>query len=133
VFYFNTFAAAPIAAAAANAVLDEIQDRQLMQNASAIGDYVRDGFAALAERHSLIGDIREDGLWVGIELVRDRQRKTAATEETGRLVNLLKDAGVLVSRIGPFDNVLKIRPPLVFGRENADELLHAASICLARL
>jgi len=133
VFYFNTFAAAPIAAAAANAVLDEIQDRQLMQNASAIGDYVRDGFAALAERHSLIGDIRGDGLWVGIELVRDRQRKTAATEETGRLVNLLKDAGVLVSRIGPFDNVLKIRPPLVFGRENADELLHAASICLARL
>jgi 4-aminobutyrate aminotransferase-like enzyme len=133
VFYFNTFAAAQVAAAAAGAVLDVIEEQHLMNNAKEVGDYIRRGFARLAERHALIGDIRGEGLWVGVELVRDRQTKEPATAETWRLVNLLKNAGILVSRIGPYDNVLKIRPPLIFSKENADELLDAASSCIQRL
>lgn len=133
VFYFNTFAGAQVAVAAAGAVLDEIEDRGLMDNASRVGDYIRAGFARLAERYELIGDIRGAGLWIGVEMVRDRLTKTPAPDETFRLVNLLKDAGCLAGRIGENDNVLKIRPPLVCGIEHADELLAAAASSLEKL
>lgn len=133
VFYFNTFAGAPVAAAAAGAVLDVIERDRLMANAHAVGDYVRNGFAKLAERHELIGDIRGAGFWIGVELVRDRRSKEPAAAETAQLVNLMKQAGILLSRMGPFDNVLKIRPPLVFTTEHADELLTAVESCFARL
>lgn len=133
VFYFNTFAGAQVAAAAAGAVLDEIEDRRLMDNARRVGDYIRAGFARLAERFDLIGDIRGAGLWIGVEMVRDRVTKAPAPDETFRLVNLLKDAGCLAGRIGEYDNVLKIRPPLVCGIEHADELLAAAASSLEKL
>ena len=133
VFYFNTFAGAPVAAATANAVLDVIEDERLMHNARIVGDRIRDGFRRMAGACSLIGDIRGMGLWIGVELVRDRQTLEPATEEAGRLVNLMKEAGALVSRIGPFDNVLKIRPPLIFNEENADELLAITESCLRQL
>ncbi|MSR15992.1 MAG: aspartate aminotransferase family protein [Gammaproteobacteria bacterium] len=133
VFYFNTFAGAPVAAAAAGAVLDVIEQQHLLDNARRVGDYIRDGFKRLATRHPLMGDIRGVGLWVGVELVRDRGSKTPATADTAQLVNLLKESGVLISRIGPYDNVLKIRPPLIFSREHADELLDAVDSCIERL
>lgn len=133
VFYFNTFAGAQVAAAAGGAVLDEMTERNLIQNAQRIGDHIRAGFARLGERHEIIGDIRGTGLWIGVEMVRDRRTKTPAPEETVRLVNLLKDAGCLAGRIGEYDNVLKIRPPLVCGLDHADELLAAAASSLERL
>lgn len=133
VFYFNTFAGAQVAAAAAGAVLDVIEEERLLENAAQVGDYIRDGFARLSARHPIIGDIRGDGLWVGIELVRNREAKEPATAETARLVNLLKNAGMLVSRTGAFENVLKIRPPLIFSKANAEELLAAVGSCLTKL
>lgn len=133
VTYFNTFAGAQVAAAAAGAVLDEIIERGLVANSQRVGDHIRTGFSHLAERHNIIGDIRGTGLWIGVELVRDRRTKTPAPEETARLVNLLKSAGCLVGRIGEYDNVLKIRPPLVCGLDHADELLSAAASSLERL
>lgn len=133
VFYFNTFAGAQVGVAAANAVLDVIEREDLMANARQTGDYIRAGFARLAQKHSIIDDLRGYGLWVGIELVRDRTTKVPATAEAERLVNQLKEAGILLSRTGEYDNVLKMRPPLVFNRENADELLSAVDHELGRL
>ena len=133
VFYFNTFAGASVATAAANAVLDVIEQKGLRENARVVGDHIRAGFAALAERFPIIDDIRGAGLWVGVELVRDRSTREPAADETRRLVNLLREDGVLLNRIGPFDNVLKIRPPLIMAIEQADELLDAVGRCLERL
>lgn len=132
-FYFNTFAGAQVGVAAAGAVLDVIDDEKLLANARSVGDYIRDGFRRLSAKHSIIDDIRGSGLWVGIELVRDKGTKEPATEETARLVNQLKDDGVLLNRIGEFDNVLKMRPPLVFELGHADELLAAVDHRLAGL
>lgn len=123
VFYFNTFAAAQVGAAAAGAVLDVIEEQQLLANACRVGAEIRAGLAALAEECPLIGTVRGEGLWVGVELVRDRVSKEPATAETRLLVNELRRSGILLSSTGPAENVLKIRPPLVFNRDNADELL----------
>lgn len=132
-FYFNTFAASPTAAAAAMAVLDVIEEELLLDNARTVGALVRQGLADLAQKHALIGDIRGKGLWIGLELVSDRASREPATWETGQLVEALKQRGILVNRIGPFGNVLKIRPPLVFKQEHALELLAAIEHCLQTL
>jgi 4-aminobutyrate aminotransferase-like enzyme len=77
----------------------------------------------LGARHPIIGDVRGAGLFIGVELVRDPRTKAAATEETARLVNALRERRVLISATGPDANILKIRPPLVFSKENADLFL----------
>ncbi|MEX2480662.1 MAG: aspartate aminotransferase family protein [Gammaproteobacteria bacterium] len=123
VMYFNTFGGNPVSCAVAGAVLDVMECDGLIEHARDIGDYVRARFQGLAERHPLIGDIRGHGLWIGVELVRDRANKTPATEETRRIVNRMKERGILMNRIGEFDNVLKMRPPLPFAREHADLLI----------
>jgi len=133
VTYFNTFGGNPVSCAVASAVLDVMERDELMANARAIGDYVRDRFRALASRHALIGDVRGQGLWIGVELVRDRASKEPATEETRLIVNRMKDRGVLMNRIGEFDNVLKMRPPMPFAREHADILLETIAEVLAGL
>ena len=81
----------------------------------------------------MIGDIRGHGLWIGVELVRDRATKEPATEESHRAINLMKERGILMGRIGPFDNVLKMRPPLVFQREHADLLVERLDEVLGTL
>lgn len=131
--YFNTFGGNPVACAAAQATLSVIEDEGLQANAARTGQYLRDGFRALAERHALIGDVRGDGLFIGVELVRDRAAKTPAKEETHRFVNLMRQRRVLLSATGLHGNVLKLRPQLPFAREHADLLLAAADETLAEL
>lgn len=121
--YFNTFAANPVSAAAGMAVLDVIESEGLLANAPAVGAYVHAGLQALAAKHDILGDVRATGLFFAAELVSDRARKTPAPAETKRIINIMRDNGVLISRIGIADNVLKMRPPLIFSRENADQLL----------
>jgi 4-aminobutyrate aminotransferase-like enzyme len=121
--YLNTFAGNPVACSAAMAVLDVIDDEDLQNNALEVGNYIKDGLKELAKRHLLIGDLRGSGLFIGIDLVEDRDSRKPATQKAQRAVNLLKDKGVLIGSTGPFDNVLKIRPPIVFSRDNADHLL----------
>jgi 4-aminobutyrate aminotransferase-like enzyme len=123
VMYFNTFGGNPVSCAVGNAVLDVLDREHLIDNAREIGSYVRAGLTRLQQRHPMIGDIRGHGLWIGVELVRDRATKQPATEESHRAINLMKERGVLMGRIGQFDNVLKMRPPLPFSRANADLLL----------
>lgn len=121
--YFNTFGGNPVSAAVGLAVLDVIRDENLQANAAQTGTYLASGLHDMATRHDLIGDVRGAGLFIGLELVTDRGVKTPATGETARIVNDLRRNGVLISRAGPYGNVLKIRPPLPFGTEHADTFL----------
>ena len=128
--YFNTFGGNPVSCAAALAVLDVIREEGLQENARSTGDYLLAGLRELASRHPLIGDVRGCGLFLGIELVRDRETREPAAAEAAELVDRMKDLGVLLSTDGPLHNVIKIKPPLVFGRADADELLaKLASAC----
>jgi 4-aminobutyrate aminotransferase-like enzyme len=129
--YFNTFAGNPVSCAAANAVLDVLERESLRENARVVGDYVVAGLERLAAKHAIIGDVRGRGLFFAAELVRDRGTREPATAETKRIVNAMRDRGVLISRIGPHDNVLKIRPPMPFTREHADLLLGTLDDVLA--
>ncbi|MFT4160621.1 aspartate aminotransferase family protein [Shinella sp.] len=123
--YFNTFGGNPVAAAAGKAVLDTIRIEGLQQNALEVGSYLMEGLRTLARSHPAIGDVRGAGLFVGVEIVSDPAAKQADAALTTRIVNGLRRRRVLISASGPRANVLKIRPPLVFSRENADMLLEA--------
>ncbi|WP_234187931.1 aspartate aminotransferase family protein [Shinella sp. NM-101] len=123
--YFNTFGGNPVAAAAGKAVLDTIRIEGLQQNALEVGTYLMEGLRTLARSHPAIGDVRGSGLFVGVEIISDPAAKQADAALTTRIVNGLRRRRVLISASGPRANVLKIRPPLVFSRENADMLLEA--------
>lgn len=131
--YFNTFAGNTVSCAAALAVLDTIEKEGLVQHAAKVGEILRDGIAALAGRHEAIGDVRGAGMFVGVELVSDRATRTPDRELTTRVVNRMRDMGVLLSACAMGHNVLKIRPPLVLSAQEArlvietlDEALTAA-------
>ncbi len=126
---FSTFGGNPVACAAALAVLSVIEDEDLLASAAKVGSYLRQGLLTLAERHSLIGDVRGEGLLMGVELTDEARRP--ATGKARKVTEAMRERGVLLSATGPAGNVLKIRPPLVFQREHADLLLHALDDALA--
>jgi 4-aminobutyrate aminotransferase-like enzyme len=128
--YFNTFGGNPVAAAAGLAVLQVIEREGLMENARVVGAYLRDGFAGLADRIPVITDVRGAGLYLGIELARDGH---PASDIAASVVGGMRRHGVLIGLAGAHANVLKIRPPLCFSRENADQLLRAAEDVLKTL
>ncbi|MGR2740354.1 aspartate aminotransferase family protein [Billgrantia sp. Q4P2] len=117
--YFNTFAGNTVSCAAALAVLDTIEKEGLIQHAARVGKLLRDGIAELANRHEAIGDVRGVGMFVGVELVSDRTTRAPDRELTTRVVNRMRDKGVLLSACAMGHNVLKIRPPLVLSAEQA--------------
>jgi 4-aminobutyrate aminotransferase-like enzyme len=121
--YFNTFGGNPVSCAAGLAVLDVIENEGLQENALNTGRYLSDGLAELAVKHEAIGDIRGSGFFKAVELVTDRDSKQADAALAGRVVNGLRQRGVLAGSIGSHDNILKLRPPMVFTRENADHFL----------
>jgi 4-aminobutyrate aminotransferase-like enzyme len=131
--YFNTFGGNPVSAAAGIAVLDVIESEGLMQNARHTGGYLVKLLGQLQARHPLIAEIRGVGLFVGVELRQGGQTGTPATAEAARIVNLLRERRVLISSAGPHGNVLKIRPPLVFGTEHADLLVETLDQAMAEL
>ncbi len=131
--YFNTFAGNPVSAAVGAAVLDVLEDERLVENARVVGDYTLARLAKLAERHAIIGDVRGAGLFFAVELVSDRGSKTPAPAQTKRVVNRMRELGVLISRIGMHDNILKIRPPMPFSTQHADLLVDRLNEALASL
>jgi 4-aminobutyrate aminotransferase-like enzyme/Ser/Thr protein kinase RdoA (MazF antagonist) len=118
--YFNTFGGNPVSCAIGTAVLDEIEERGLQRHAAETGRHLEHALAELAERHQLIGDVRGHGMYLGVELVRDRETKQPATDEALVASELMKDEGVLVYPTGADGNVLKIKPPLTFTIADAD-------------
>ncbi len=121
--YFNTFGGNPVSCAVGLAVLDVIRDEELQQNALEVGAYLKQGLQELKNRHSLIGDVRGLGLFIGVELVRRRDTLEPADSEAARVVERMKERGILLSTDGPNHNVIKIKPPLVFSRADADFLV----------
>ena len=128
---FSTFGGNPVACAAALAVLAVIEDEGLTQHAAEVGGYVRDGLLALQRRHPVIGDVRGEGLLLGAELVGDAETRAPAAGLAGQVTEAMRDRGILLGTTGPAGNVLKIRPPLVFRRDQADLLLEALDEVLA--
>jgi 4-aminobutyrate aminotransferase-like enzyme len=121
--YFNTFGGNPVACAAALAVLDIIEEESLQQSALEVGDYVVAALQRMAARHDCIGDVRGHGLFLAVELVDDAELRTPATPLAKDVVNKLRERGVLTGSIGPDDNILKLRPPMVLTRSDADCML----------
>lgn len=121
--YFNTFGGNPVSCAAAMAVLDVIEDEKLVENARDVGEYARDAFKRLAQKHAIIGDVRGSGLFMGMEFVLHRATKEPATAEASRIVNEMRERGVLMGKIGLHQCATKIRPPMPFSLENADLML----------
>jgi 4-aminobutyrate aminotransferase-like enzyme len=104
-------------------VLDVLEQEGLQESALRVGTYLRKRLEALQGRHRVIGDVRGVGLFIGVELVRDRDTLEPAASEASYLVERMKEEGVLLSTDGPFHNVLKIKPPLVFTATDADTLV----------
>jgi 4-aminobutyrate aminotransferase-like enzyme len=99
----------------------------LQENARIVGGYLKSGLAHLMNQYEIIGDVRGPGLFIGIEMVKSRETKEPATAQASYFANRMRDKGILMSTDGPFNNVLKIKPPLVFSKANADFLLETTA------
>jgi len=122
--YFNTFGGNPVSCAAALAVLDVLEEEKLQQNALTVGRHLVAGLWKLAERYDCIGDVRGNGLFIAVEFVASRDKRTPATDFVRRLVNDLRERGLLTGAIGPDKNILKLRPPLALTKDDADYALN---------
>ena len=123
--FFSTFGGNPVSASAGLAVLDVVEEDGLQSRATRLGDRFMDGLRALQSRYSIIGDVRGRGLFLGVELVRDRTTLEPAATEATMLVNNMKARGILLSTDGPLHNVIKIKPPLVLNEDDVDRSLRA--------
>lgn len=123
--YFNTFGGNPVSCAIGLEVLKVIKEEGLQQNAKEVGAYLKTALINMMNKHHIIGDVRGPGLFLGIELVTSRETKEPATEQASYFANRMRDKGILMSTDGPYNNVLKIKPPMVFSKENADFLLES--------
>ena len=128
--YFNTFGGNPVSCAAARAVLAEVRDRGLQEHARRIGDRLLGELRRLAAHWPVVGDVRGRGLFLGIEFVRDPATREPFPEACAYVVNRAREMGVLASADGPNHNVLKIKPPLVFGEAESDRLVETLETVL---
>ncbi len=118
--YFNTFGGNPVACTIGLSVLEVIRSENLQQHASEVGKYFLEQLEELMKEHDLIGDVRGSGLFLGIELVLDRSSLEPAKEHAYDIANRMRENGILISIDGPLHNVIKIKPPLVFNKKDAD-------------
>lgn len=131
--YFNTFGGNPVSAAVGLAVLDVIEQESILQNVHDTGHYLVENLRSLARQYDCIGDVRGKGLFYGLEIVREAGSLEADHERASRIAEGMREAGVLLSTTGPYDNVVKIRPPMVFSKANADVLVNALGEVMAKL
>lgn len=128
--YFNTFAGNPVSSAIAMAVLDVIEDESLQSHAEKVGQIVLEGLRGLQKEFPEIADVRGQGLFIGAEIMRENQADARLAKA---IVEALKHKQILLSTDGPEDNVLKIKPPMVFSAAHADEFLEQLRVCLRQL
>jgi 4-aminobutyrate aminotransferase len=126
----STFGGNPVSCAAANATIKLLKE-QYVANAAAVGEHLMNGLRELQQKHPIIGDVRGKGLMIGIELVKDRTTKERAVEERNALVQAMFRRGVLV--LGAGKNALRLAPPLVLARDQADSVLHVIDESLAEI
>ena len=128
--YFSTFGGNPVSCAAARAVLAEIAERGLVAHARDMGTRLLGGLGELAARHPPVGDVRGRGLFLGVEIVRDRETREPFPEACTYIVNRAREMGVLLSADGPDHNVLKVKPPMVFSEDDAAWLVETLDAIL---
>jgi 4-aminobutyrate aminotransferase-like enzyme/Ser/Thr protein kinase RdoA (MazF antagonist) len=121
--YFNTFGGNPVSCAIGLAVLDVIEQEGLQAHAQELGSYLLEQLTALAQMYPLLGDVRGSGLFIGVELVDDRETLSPADKQASYIINRMRDCGILLSTDGPLHNVLKFKPPLVITHEDADRFV----------
>ena len=131
--YFNSFGGNPVSCAIGNAVLDVIKEEGMQQRALKVGSYLINEIKSLQSKYPIIGDVRGAGLFIGIELIRDIENLEPAAIEADKIINQMKDQKILLSTDGPDHNVIKIKPPMVFNKDNADEFLLKLSHVLANI
>jgi 4-aminobutyrate aminotransferase-like enzyme len=131
--YFSTFGGNTVSCAVGLAVLDVLRDERLQAHALTVGEHLLAKLRSLAERYPIVGDVRGSGLFLGVELVRDRETLEPAGVEAGFVANRMRERGVLLGTDGPYHNVVKIRPPMPFGTADADLLVDALDAALAQL
>jgi 4-aminobutyrate aminotransferase-like enzyme len=121
--YFNSFGGNPVSCAVGLAVLDVIEDEKLQENSLKVGGRLKAGLEGLTSKHRLIGDVRGMGLFMGVELVLDRESLDPAPKQAAYVVERMKEKGILISTDGPHHNVLKIKPPILFSSADSNELV----------
>ena len=129
--FFSTFGGNPVSCAIGETVLKIVQEERLMEHALVVGGQLLAGLKPLVERYPIVGDVRGSGFFLGIELIKDRLTLQPAAEEAAFIVNRMRELGILIGTDGPLHNVLKIRPPMPFNKENADFLLSTLERVLA--
>jgi 4-aminobutyrate aminotransferase-like enzyme len=131
--FFSTFGGNTVSCAIGMAVIDVVLDEGLREHGKQVGDRMLAGLRPLMDRYPLIGDVRGSGLFLGVELVRDRETLEPATDEAAFVVNRMRERGILLGTDGPYHNVIKIRPPMPFSEENGDQLVVELERALAKL
>ncbi|XP_021766275.1 alanine--glyoxylate aminotransferase 2 homolog 3, mitochondrial-like [Chenopodium quinoa] len=131
--YFNTFGGNPVCTSAGHAVLKVIEKEKLQENAHVVGTHLKTRLTALMEKYELIGDVRGRGLMLGVELVKDREKKIPAKDEVFHVMDQMKEMGVLVGKGGFYGNVFRITPPLCFTKDDADFLVDVMDCVMAKM
>ncbi|CAH1279640.1 unnamed protein product [Diabrotica balteata] len=121
--YFNEYGGNPVSCAIANAVFDTIVNENLRENAVVVGEYLLDNCQLLGKKHKCIGDVRGVGLFVGIDLVKDRATRVPNTDCAKFVLQRMREEHILISLDGPHGNIIKFKPPMVFTKENVDEVV----------
>lgn len=131
VSYFNTYGGNPVSCAVANAVMQVIDEEHLQENCLKVGKYLLEKSNQFKSEFEIVGDVRGAGLFVGLELVKDKKSQIPATIEAKFVVDRMKNVHkILVSSDGPDENVIKLKPPMCFNIENSDEFLNAFRECM---
>jgi len=121
--YFSTFGGNPVSCAIGLEVLNVVQEEGLQEHALRVGNCLLDGLQPFVDRFPIVGDVRGSGLFVGVELVRDRATLEPAAQEASFVCNRLREHGILAGTDGPYHNVVKIRPPMPFDEQDAEFLI----------
>jgi 4-aminobutyrate aminotransferase-like enzyme len=129
--FFSSFGGNPVSCAIALAVLDVIEEEQLQAHAKTVGDHYKSLLLGLQATYPCIGDVRGTGLFLGVEIVKDNSMEPDPALAK-RIKNELRNRHILLSTDGPYDSVLKTKPPLCFSKENAERVVEALAEVLQR-
>ena len=127
----STFGGNPVTATAAKAVIDFIEEQNLLANCTETGAYLRAKLDELKDKHDMIGEVRGMGLMQAVELVEDRQTKAPATAQTAMVMEAARENGLLIGKGGMFGNVLRVTPPMNVGRTDVDRFIEVLDKSLA--
>lgn len=131
--YFNTFGGNPVSIAAAAAVLDELEERHLLDNSRRIGALLKEKLQGLKEKYEYIGDVRGAGLYLAVEFVKDRKTKEPDSALALTVVNALREAHILVSTFGLYENCIKLRPLLIMEQQHVEQFIEALDAILSHV